>query len=1578
MLGFFIQKFTIYIKIGVLKMNSDSVSYPMRVVLMEKGHSMFSIWLPAKKEGRYVFDPDENGSAVPISIVASDDSWCAVISKDGYFILNGKNVGKSIELQDTFWVMYIRDDKIYTLYSEIEYEYDNVFLPYCIEKHSTISIGRAPTNDICYSKSFISRNHAEITWRENKWYIIDTNSKNGVFLNGKSVRIAPIQTGDVIYIMGLYIIMGVGFIGVNNTNHRISLTSPKVRSICSENDIEFSPENSTNVADTLFERKPRKKYKLPSKEIEIEAPPVAMNSNKISSLLRMGNPLLTGGRAIATGNIFSAISSLVLPALTQGMSEKERKEYQNLRELKYREYLQSKHSEITEEIAFEKNILTNIYPHLSEMLNFSSDKDRLWERRKIDEDFLSLRIGSGSIPLNAQIKYPQKKFELERDYLIDEMYKLAETPALVEGAPIMLSLKNDFVSSIVGNRNNSLKLVQNMIIQLSLTHAYDEVKIIVLADETETEELNYVRYLPHNWDNEQTIRFFASSIIDAQQLSKYLNDKWETMIDDNNSNRWNVAQKNNPAYVVFSISKELHDRIEILKKVIQAEKYSGISVITCFDETPKECSKLISVKEDATNVIDFIHPEIDDLTFSIDKIDKKEAINSMRNVMHTKLKLESQYNYTLPNVISFLDLYGVGKVEHLNPLKRWSDNNPVKSLAAPIGIGTDGKLFTLDLHERLQGPHGLIAGGTGSGKSEFIITYILSMAVNYSPDEIAFILIDYKGGGLTDAFVDKKRGIHLPHVVGTITNLDGAAIQRSLMSINSELKRRQAIFKKAKSETNEGTMDIYDYQKLYRKKKVKEPMPHLFIISDEFAELKKQQPEFMDELISTARIGRSLGVHLILATQKPSGVVNDQIWSNTKFRICLRVADKNDSIEMLKRPEAAEIRNTGRFYLQVGYNELFAMGQSAWCGAEYVPKDEVVIEEEKSVQFIDSVGQIMLNAKLKKPVESRAQGKQIVSIVKYLSDLAKREQVIPKSLWCDPLPNKIDFETLIQNNPLSDSENMTARIGMVDDPEHQLQFPFNINMQKFHHMLLCGSSGSGKSSFIKTMLYSLVSRYSPEEINYYLLDMSGSALMAYSKLPHCGTYLNESNENDFSRLLKMIKNIVTERKKLYAQEEVTSFDAYRRVKPLSLILVIIDNFANIMNFKHGPEYNATLNDYMKDCAPYGIRFIISANHLNEIHSKIRQEFDLRVALQAKDKYDYSDILDTKCNFTVSQAIGRGIAVIEGRPLEVHIAIPDVFLDDQERSKALKEKLQTISESYPICSSIRILPMADANETYEEFSRGFTKGRIPLGYSQKDMKKVAIPFLQLHSMSLYFGNPNGVKPVFSNIITAAGNNGMEVIIVKKIYDSIFDTQELKEFITKIGLSISFLESSVDGMKALQARLIKELTERNVYRDEYCEQKGIPNTDRSRVRKAEKYIRSKTTPLLIIFESFGEICRFEKNEEILELEETFRIFFERTKGYNIFFMAGFYPEDYNTFNASGFMNAYNNQQFCLLFGGRYDKQNVVNPPIIELRRIEKMEPQYDIFYMKYRDEIYPMRMPCGKLQIAETDPDEASII
>jgi len=210
----------------------------------------------------------------------------------------------------------------------------------------------------------------------------------------------------------------------------------------------------------------------------------------------------------------------------------------------------------------------------------------------------------------------------------------------------------------------------------------------------------------------------------------------------------------------------------------------------------------------------------------------------------------------------------------LNLEERWGSSQIYKSMAAPLGVKSGGEIVYLDLHEKFHGPHGLVAGTTGSGKSEIIQSYILSMATLFHPYEVGFVIIDFKGGGMADQFAN------LPHLTGTITNIDGKQIDRSLRSIKAELLRRQGLFREAK------VNKIDDYISLFKQGKVETPLPHLILIVDEFAELKSEQPEFMKELISAARIGRSLGVHLILATQKPAGVVNDQIWSNSKFKLC--------------------------------------------------------------------------------------------------------------------------------------------------------------------------------------------------------------------------------------------------------------------------------------------------------------------------------------------------------------------------------------------------------------------------------------------------------------------------------------------------------------------------------------------------------------------------------------------------------------------------------------------------------------------------------------------------------------------
>ena len=323
-----------------------------------------------------------------------------------------------------------------------------------------------------------------------------------------------------------------------------------------------------------------------------------------------------------------------------------------------------------------------------------------------------------------------------------------------------------------------------------------------------------------------------------------------------------------------------------------------------------------------------------------DYVAPQDAEQFARRISGTRVP-EFQSGGDLPDSLTFFEMLGISRKEELNVLDNWKKNRTYQTMQAMVGWKMGGQPCYLNIHEKHHGPHGLIAGTTGSGKSETLQTYILSLAVNYSPRDVGFFLIDYKGGGMANLFGK------LPHVLGTISNLSGSQIRRAMVSIKSENLRRQRIFNEF------GVNHIDAYTKLVKSGEARLPIPHLFIVIDEFAELKKNQQEFMQELISVAQVGRSLGVHLILATQKPFGTVDDNIVANTKFRLCLRVADKRDSHEMLNRPDAAYLTQAGRCYLQVGNDEIYELFQSGWSGAVY-DEDMTLAKNNYAVQLENS------------------------------------------------------------------------------------------------------------------------------------------------------------------------------------------------------------------------------------------------------------------------------------------------------------------------------------------------------------------------------------------------------------------------------------------------------------------------------------------------------------------------------------------------------------------------------------------------------------------------------------------------
>lgn len=1329
-----------------------------------KENVLYTCVLPEKQKGQYWVTQinDEGYEERVIGVEGIDGQWVLKSNKHATLIDQNNQKIKELALEPlSFYGLTLnRTNERAWLYSEPITDDRKQFVKLQLPVEGKLLIGRTALCDICFSNLYTSSKHAELIIGPNELMIQDLNSSNGTFVNGIRVKQKTLSPGDIIYILGLKIIVGRGFISINNPDGQLtynrSLLSPfsKPKVIESKDD---EMEDDEIVVD-YFYRSPRFKREVKRTEFKIDTPPALGNQEQTPLMLMLGPSLTMGMAAIfmglftvqntlkSTGNITQAMPTIMMsfsmllgavlwPILTRRYESKKRKEREQLRQEKYKVYLEESNLKIIEECGHQSEILHENHLPLDSTLNRIRQRQRnLWERTLAQDDFLKIRLGIGTLPLDADIKVQEKRFSMEDDNLLEEMYALADEPKTLDKVPITFSLVEDRIVGIIGSRNNVLDLTKGLILQLASLHSYDELKFVFMYDRNEHQTWEFVKWLPHVWNNESDIRFVAIESSEVKELSVYLEKEFsrrESMDSDK-------LDELSPFYVVFAMNKELATKTELLNSIYKHKKNLGVSVIHLYDELmnlPKECSIVVEVDRTQSKMYDR-----DDITgqyigFQPDvylKHDERELAVSLAN-----LQLHStEANFALPNMLTFLDMFKVGKIEHLNALTRWKENDPTLTLETPIGVDPSGDLFKLDLHEKYHGPHGLIAGMTGSGKSEFIMTYILSLAVNYHPNEVAFILIDYKGGGMANAFTE------LPHLAGTITNLDGAAVKRSLISIQSELKRRQAIFSETSKKVNTSNIDIYKYQKLYREGMVSEPLQHLFMISDEFAELKTQQPEFMEQLISAARIGRSLGVHLILATQKPSGVVDDQIWSNSKFRICLKVQEKADSMDMIKRPDAAELSITGRYYVQVGFNELFELGQSAWAGAPYYPTDRVEKNKDESIVIIDNLGRTLKQIKSdKRKSTMKNPPKQIDEINRYLAEIAKEEGISVKPLWLDPIPELIFVPELREKYQTEEARPywLNPTLGEVDDPANQRQFTMTFPLSQEGNAIIYGSAGSGKTTFLTTLLYSIISEHTPEEVHIYILDFGSETLKVFGKAPHVGDVLLSHDTEKTNNLFKMLYQEIETRKKMFSDYGGDYHSYIKSTKSgIESIVVIIHNFSAFVETYE--EKEETISYLTREGVKYGIYFIFTALNTNAVRYRTLQNFKQLYVLQLNDSSDYSGVLGNTDGIYPSKLKGRGIMKTD-RVYEFQIA--HVFQDVGHTLDRVREYCSDYNKQWDGASASRVSILPDKIDAayleHESISKEWTK--IPVGVEKHSLQLANYSFNRYINLVLSQSNEN---------------------------------------------------------------------------------------------------------------------------------------------------------------------------------------------------------------------------------------------
>ncbi len=1341
----------------------------MLIVLIGEGriHRMI---LPQVPSGSYILnDKYENTNRRLIQVESQDGKWqitsdkiTKIVNPDCVSITNDKiNIRNSSELfvsrvvlkeYDVHEVVIGDSKTFYFLCCLPVYEDDWICLN--VKRTHEILIGRNPANQISYENELVSDKHARIFLNNGRWMIENYDKKYGTFLNDDLVydRARFLFNGDTVFIMGLKIVLVGNYLYVNNPMGKMNYDERvlSLYEIPEEEIREDKNEEEKYVelysSKDYFYRPPRINNRLDKQTIEI-VPPPSKKQDDMPLFLTIGTTLSMGlisiisvlqtfsrigsGYSKLSDNILSIISSvamltstLLMPLAISKWQKKRDKKYEAKRQKKYSEYIATKQKEIDEIKEKQRKILFENYDTTEECTRIILNKStRLWERIIQDPDFLSINLGIGNVPLDIAISYPQKEaFTMEEsDNLKEMMHQFTQEIETLKNAPVIATLTDEkIIAYIDRNQENINKFIQNMLIQLMAFQSYSDLKFVFLLSKENLKRWEYVKLLPYVWNDEKDFRFIEDDTKGMEEISKYLEDEFAKRANpEKGSNNETNYKSFSPYYLIITDDYRKIENLKIISDIFGEKRNLGFTIFCIANDIiqlPNECKTFIDIDGNAGR---FFHSEISDksqIHFTFNNLDTFFFDKIVQMISNIPIKYKLTEKTALPNTYNFLEMYNVGLVGQLNILDRWKNNDATLSLAAPIGINGAGKLINLDIHEKFHGPHGLIAGSTGSGKSEFIITYVLSLALNYHPDDVTFILIDYKGGGLAGAF--QKQGIKLPHLVGTITNIDKEGLQRSLISIQSELKRRQILFNEAREMTDGGTIDIYKYQKLYHNGIVEQPIPHLLIICDEFAELKQQQPGFMDELVSVSRIGRSLGVHLILATQKPSGVVDDQIRSNSKFAICLKVQDKSDSSDMLEMPDAAFIKQAGRFYIKVGNGEYLDLGQSGWAGAQYYPSDISKKQKDDSIKFISNIGTVIkeMNDYTKKSAPSK--GDQLTNIVKEMHDIAVQENIQAEKLWLDDIPEKIYVKDVKEKYKFKRrNHSVVVTIGEYDDPANQRQGIVSLDLVKGGNLIIYGSADSGRETLMSTIVYDLMETYTAEEVWMYILDFGTETFRIFNGCPNVGEVIFANNGEKLKRFFDRMKEIVNERKQILTEYN-GDYNFYLKTgdHPMPLITVLINGYDSFVE-NYNDIFDDTLLTLTREGLKTGIAFVVVTTACNDLRYRMTQNFKQKIALSLNNEDEYVNIFNGVRNRKPARRFGRGFVNLGEEVYEFQTA---KTCEPEEYNVYIKEEIEKAKQRNTTkAEKIPVLPDVVKRENLDMEIDAVDN--FPIGLRRKDIK-----------------------------------------------------------------------------------------------------------------------------------------------------------------------------------------------------------------------------------------------------------------
>ena len=1062
------------------------------------------------------------------------------------------------------------------------------------------------------------------------------------------------------------------------------------------------PKAGTPVV--FFNRPPRVRRDPAEATVRIPAPPgepVRPRLQAVASLV----PLVLGAvlwriTGSATMLLFMTMSPVMLGS--NYLEDRRRgKRFFRRAAAEFRQRLHELGDELDRHLAREVRERRAAAPALPELLaRAEAHAPTLWERRPGDPDFLTLRTGTHEQPSLTAVALDDGGAAGLRA----EAEALAASYATAPLVPATVPLAEAGVVGLCGPRARVDALARSLVVQAATLHSPRDVVIAAAIGEQRTPEWEWLKWLPHvRADGSPLERHVAVGRLRSRELLESLLALVAERRAEAESQIATRAKRFHP-FVLVLVDEEVAPERALVGELLRAAADVSVGVVWLGSDSaalPGECRWLVELAGQRCT-LDSTNARTGELAAGVNAelLACGLAEECARALAPVRDVADPGAARALPERVGLLELLGGERLDTDWIEQRWL---LADGLRAVVGVGADGPL-ALDL--RADGPHGLVAGTTGAGKSELLQTLIASLAATVPPTRLTFLLVDYKGGA---AF---KQSTELPHTVGFVTDLDPHLTQRALISLNAELRRREQILHDA------GAKDLAE---LERRDPAHAPAS-LVIVIDEFATLAKEVPDFVAGVVDVAQRGRSLGVHLLLATQRPAGVVNDNIKANTNLRIALRVGENTESSDVIGVPDAARIpRNRpGRAYVRTGHSELTEL-QAAFVGGI----TEVSAEEAPLGVRPFTLDEGDGGAHPDSGVEDGGQTDLRRLVV--AARLAAERLELPRqpSPWLPALPAVLPLETL-EAQP----RDGIVPLGLLDEPTAQRQRAQLLDLDRDGNLLVFGSSGSGKTTLLRTVAVALAGSASPAELHLYALDFASRGLAALASLPHCAGVLVSDESERIERLFGVLRRTIDERKALLARDGALSFQDYRRLEdaqPLPRIVVLLDGYAGFQSMFEKVDLGAlveALPRLVAEGRQLGVHFVISVERRGAVPPALAGIVQSRVVLRLTDEDDYRALgIDPRSLRGVTLPPGRGFG--EGN-LELQCALAGEDPTGEAQAAALTRLADRLRRRYPDTAAPPLetlpleVPRAELDASDSPFHAAIGVAEVDLGAAVVDL------------------------------------------------------------------------------------------------------------------------------------------------------------------------------------------------------------------------------------------------------------------